>query len=308
MKSVTTIAVCICACFISGAAQSERGPRFPPPRDISSCRLTRVDPDHLLVVAGVMEGDTLANLQLGDPDAITTVVRVEVETGPSPLAIVLESEDSVIWDFEGAVERVDSAIVIAKGRRHPAAVRGLPEKAIRFPDMEGCPPVILPPWQKKNNVEFYFGRAADRVVSEGKARSLKLPTAEFTQPSGLELTDKSGIERDLFGYYPGGLRKVDAKSVVSSVPALEPETFPVEAGLLQLEMIGAIRRPEPLEKMRSRRVDYVITREIMLPPGLFGAHSKNFLVFSGVPDPRGSIGHGCLYFMDDAQKSRGYRC
>jgi hypothetical protein len=257
-----------------------------------------------------MEGDTLANLQLGDPDAISTVVRVEVEAGSIPLTIVLESVDSVIWDFEGAVERVASAIIVAKGKRHPAAIRGLPEKVIRFPDMAGCPPVILPPWQKKNNVEFYFGRAADRVISEGKARSLKLPSGEFTLPSGLERANKSGTERDLFGYYPGGLRTFDAKSVVSSAPVIEPETLPEEAGLLQLEKSGALREPKPFEMMgRGRRtVDYVITNEIVLPPGLFGSHSKNFLVLSGVPDPRGNIGHGCLYFMDDAQKSRGYRC
>src|SRR5690349_18197158 len=39
----------------------------------------------------------------------------------------------------------------------------------------------------------------------------------------------------------------------------------------------------------------------MLPAGLFGAHSKSFLVLSGVPTPRGFVGHGCLAFMD------GYR-
>ncbi len=45
-------------------------------------------------------------------------------------------------------------------------------------------------------------------------------------------------------------------------------------------------------------VDYVITREIMLPPGLFGNHLKNLLVLPGVPAPRGNAGHGCLIFVD----------
>jgi hypothetical protein len=40
----------------------------------------------------------------------------------------------------------------------------------------------------------------------------------------------------------------------------------------------------------------VVTRDVMLPPGLFGAHSKNFLVLADVPAPRGNAGHGCLAF------------
>ncbi|HZR74868.1 hypothetical protein [Bradyrhizobium sp.] len=255
-----------------------------------------------------MEGDTLANLQLGDPDAISTVVRVEVEAGSRPLTVVLESENSVIWDFEGAVERVESAIVVANGGRHPVAARGLPEQAIRFPDLAGCPPVILPPWQKRHNVEAYFGRTADRVTFEGKVRSLKLPDGEFIMPSGLERANARGTERELLMYHPGGLRIVDAKSIVSSAPVLEPETLPAEAGLLQLEKTGAIRRLESFEKELGggRGVDYAILREMMLPPGLFGAHSKNFLVLAGVPAPHGNVGHGCLFFVDDPRKDSGH--
>jgi hypothetical protein len=36
-------------------------------------------------------------------------------------------------------------------------------------------------------------------------------------------------------------------------------------------------------------VDYVVTREIMLPPELTGSHLKNFLVLPGVPMPRGQL-------------------
>jgi len=89
-----------------------------------------------------------------------------------------------------------------------------------------------------------------------------------------------------------GFRLIDVKSVVSSLPVIEPETYPAEAGLVQLETAGAIRPPKRAEidsyfeglsrRYPSKRseierdrfsVDYVITREIMLPPG----HYRHFI-------------------------------
>ena len=281
-----------------------------------------------------MEGDTLTNLQLGDPDSESTIVRVEVEAGSGPLTIFLHSETPVIWDFEGAVEQVEHAFIVTREGMHTrkgtqrAASRGLPEKAVKFPDLTGCPFVILPPWAKAdNNVELYFGRSADHTVFEGKPKVLKLPAGEFVRTQGRPPNAATGAEREIFMYHPGGFRLIDAKSVVSPLPVLEPETYPAEAGLFQLAMAGAIRPPKQGEidgfveafrrqypskiadiERTSFWTDYVITREIMLPPGLFGGHLKNFLVLPGVPAPRGNAGHGCVILMDGYRSNNGAHC
>jgi len=270
-----------------------------------------------------MGGDTLTNLQLGDANSSSTIVRVKVEAGSGPLMIFLHSESPVIWDFEGAVEQVDSAIIVTRDGKQRVASRGLPERVIKFPDLAGCPWVILPPSMKpredENNVERYFGRPADRTAFQGKPKMLKLPEGEFVLTQELP-NAKTNTERELLMYHPGGFRMIDVKSVVSPVTVLEPETPPGEAGLIQLENAGAIRPPQRseidgfIEGLRQRQpstniavlranvsVDYVVTREIMLPPELTGSHLKNFLVLPGVPMPRGNAGHGCLMFMD------GYR-
>jgi hypothetical protein len=248
MKKIIAIAIGLFAVMlVCGPAQSTRAPRpGPPPRNFADCRFGSADANHRFIVAGAMEGSTLTNLQIGDPDGRSTVIRVDVEAGSDPLTVFLHSEDAVIWDFEGAVGRVKRAIIVSRVRKNHSASRGLPEGIAKFPDLAGCPQVIgmpsMDPHADKNNVKAYFGRDADRITFEVRPNVLKLPEGEFV--STQERPDKTtDAEWELFVYHPGGFRVIDPKSVIFPVPVLEPETHPGEAGLLQLEKEGAIRRP-----------------------------------------------------------------
>jgi hypothetical protein len=317
----------------------------PPPLPDEACKVTPVDADHLFVVAGVMEGDTLTNLQLDDPASTITIVRVKIDPGAQPITIFLQSGNAVIWDFEGAVERVGRAIVASRVRGARTAVRGLPATRAEFRDFSRCPRSVFHPWtvspeSRDENIETYFGRRPVRSVFKSEPNSLAVPQMEFMltpkKPRGLVIVrkDENGAnvssvidvnssgklferpiddsrtdaERNLSMYHPGGFREIEAMSVTSSVAVLTPETFPGEAGLIQLERVGAIRAPRRAEidafaGGSGQRVgfDYVVTREIMLPPGLLGAHALKFLVLPGVPSPRGDAGHSCVALMD------GYR-
>ncbi|MVT64835.1 hypothetical protein GPL21_06905 [Bradyrhizobium pachyrhizi] len=272
-----------------------------------------------------MDGDTLSNLQFGDPKEASTIVRVEVEAGPGRLTVFLHSESPVIWDFRGAVGRIENAFIARRRGTREVASRGLPEGVAKFPDLERCPTVIQPPWVNVNNVELYFGRAADSIAFEGKPSLLKLPAAEFETQKRLDA--ETYAERQIYMYHPGGFRVIDAKSVVSAVPVLEPETYPQEAGLFELVKSGAIREPKRgevaklIEDLRQQdpskandvssrifSVNYLITREIILPPAMFGGHLKRFLVLPGVPEPRGDVGHGCVVFLDGRRSNNGGHC
>jgi hypothetical protein len=328
---------------------------YQPPKTDAECKLTPVDPSHLFIAVGVMEGDTLTSVQLDDPNGRSTVVRVRVNEGTRPMTVILQAQTPVIWDFEGLVWRVERAIVLSAGDMR-MGVRGLPAGRAEFPDLARCPRAFFPLWnaseaQRNESLEAYFGRQPDRAGFESKPNSLTLPQVEFaTTPKGaprhpfaivrkaddmpsapngppktfsevqaqsLNGDRKSEADRDLVLYHPGGFRVIDANGVVSPGPVLTPETFPGEAGLIQLENAGAIRPARRAEinafvegiskPYRSKlspdyRVhtsfDYVVTRDVMLPPGLHGGHLKNFLVLHDVPTPRGNAGHGCLAFVD----------
>jgi hypothetical protein len=287
------------------------------------CRIAPVDPGHAFVAAAVYEGDTLTNLQLNTPDSGTTVVRVVVARGTKPITVLLQAEQAAIWDFEGAVERVARAIVIPNSKGQ-AATRGLSAQQTDFLKLAGCPKQSIPFKQDSDNqrdqiLMQYFGRAPDRIASEEAPNSLALPDASFGSSPDNRRQRKAGTqaEQDLLHYFPGGFRLIDPNSVMSAAEVLVPETYPLEAGLIQLERAGAIRPPRSEETeafvegvsrpYRSRLspdfrmrlgFSYVVTREIVMPSGLAGGHSKSFLVLPGVPAPRGKRGHGCLAFMD----------
>jgi hypothetical protein len=174
-----------------------------------------------------------------------------------------------------------------------------------------------------------FGRAPDYGAYDYRANSLSVPDLKFVQSKthGPERTAETIGEKALLSFYLGGFRIFDKTSLISPVEISVPETYPGEAGLVQLERSGAIRRPgaeelaafsEGFSKPFRSKADpnylarsqfhYAVTRDVMLPAGLYGAHSKSFLVLAGVPQPRGNAGHGCLAFMDGFRTNDGATC
>ena len=299
----------------------------PPPPPFAAfgpdCQIAPVNTDHLFLSATVHQGDTLTNVQLGDESSGTTMVRIFVAPGSKPITVLLQSSQAVIWNFEGAVGRVARAMVVP-GYRDRAAVAGLSAAQVDLVKLTRCPEKIIPfeqaiPWRRDGILYTLFGRSPDKVAKGYSPNSISLPDLEFRSApaDGPERTADTTGEKALLSYFNGGFRMVDPKSLVTRAEVLTPETYPDAAGLVQLERAGAIRPPhqqelddfsEGLSKpFRSKlspnyrlRVgfSYVILRDVKLPAGLYGAHLKNFPVMPGVPAPRGSVGHGCLAFMD----------
>jgi hypothetical protein len=234
----------------------------------------------------------------------------------------------VIWDFEGSVERVARAMIVPD-YRDSAAVRGLSAAKIDILKLTRCPTQRMPFGNvvDKNAdgiFQGYFGRVPQVFAFRETPNSISIPAVTFASPpkDGPPRTAETKAEQDLLSYYPGGFRIVDPKSLIARGEILVPETYPGEAGLIQLERAGAIRpatqadndafsegisRPyrsklSPEFRMRIG-FNYVVLRDLMLPPGMFGGHLKNVLVNSGTPAPRGNIGHGCLGFMDGFKTS-----
>lgn len=337
------IAVLCVALLLSGGAiyylvttnpflMSRINPPKPPPTPFVAfgpdCQINPVDPAHDFVAAAISHGDTLTNVQLNDPNGRTTIVRVVIEKGNAPITVLLQADDAVIWDFEGAVERVARAMIVP-AYRNRAAVRGLAAANVDILKLARCPAQRMPFGNvvAKNADEIfqgYFGRVPTVIGFHEGPNTISIPAVSFgsAPKDGAPRTAETKAEQDLLSYYRGGFRVVDAKSLVALGEVLTPETHPGEAGLIQLERAGAIRPAtqadndafsEGISKPYRSRISpdfrmrigfsYVVLRDLMFPPGLFGAHLKNILVDAGAPAPRGNIGHGCLGFMDGFRTS-----
>ena len=289
-----------------------------------ACVRTLVPDNHMFVAVNLYQGDTLANVLIGSEINQSTIVRINVTSGDKPISVLVIGHSGLIWDFEGDVDRVHRVIAISTEKDGRVAVRGLPADRVEFPEMPGCEfslqarrPEDLE--AQKLTLSTVFGHRPELALYEYAADELALPEGTWRRATGRAVRP--------LRFYPGGFRELDPKTLVSPVAITAPETAPDQAGLMQLEQSGAIRRPRPQEvtdwiegasaPYRSKlspsyrlRVafDYVVTREIMLPAGLNGAHSQKFLVLSGVPAPRGHPGHSCIVYMDGFRVGNAMLC
>lgn len=316
----------------TGAAVSQVRAPGPFSAFAPDCAIVPVDKEHLFLVAGVYQGDTLTNVQMNQ-EGVTTAVRITVSGNKKPVTLLLQSETPVIWDFGAGADQVKRVIVIApKGER--AAVRGLTPAQVEFFKMTRCPVQSIPlregAARSERVLEEIFGRPADNAAYIYKADMLAIPALTFAQSKsggGPERTAATPAEKALLNFFPGGFRLLDKDTLLSPAALSVPETYPGEAGLIQLERAGAIRPPSAEElaafaegfsnSFRSKAdpqflvrlgFSYAVTRDLMLPAGLFGAHSKSFLVLPGVPQPRGAPGHGCIGYLDGFRTNNGATC
>ncbi|MEA2877288.1 MAG: hypothetical protein QOF14_2484 [Hyphomicrobiales bacterium] len=290
---------------------------LPAPQVPLGCTRVPVPADHLFTGLFAHQGDTLVNVlpETGTGEPLTAI-RVTIAPGDQPITALLSGR-RVVWDFAGDVARVQRVLVLAQDS--PMAVKGIARERVEFPAAEICRMGKVVSTREeidtlKFTFPFLFGRALDVATLDDSIHEVRLPTGEVAKPNR---DRRDAASHELYWFYPGGVLEFDLATLVSSVPLIVPEVLPDMAGLRQLEQSGAIRAPtreevaawnegasrpyrsklSPNYRMRVP-FDYAITREIAMPAGLHGAHSRKFLVLSGVPAPRGSPGHSCVARMD----------
>lgn len=335
MFAVRALAALLLTCAPAAAVEAARvnEPLGQPQQAGEACVRPPVAAGDLFVAAGVYEGDTLADVMFAPFRQPVTVVRVVVAPGDQPISLVLSSYGGTVWDFRGATERitrVHASDQIAEGQ---VGVRGI--AADRVTIAEGKCTLRLELAARPQDHELLqrqiaarFGRRADRLVYQYETHELRLPEGDFApQQRAPDIDTTSPAEHDLYRFNPGGFVTLDPASIVARREVRVPETFAAEAGLMQLQRAGAIRPPERKEleawaeaagrPYRSAlspqwrpqmRFDYLITREILLPAGLAGAHGKNFLLAPGVPAPRGHDGHECVAPLEGPLPIDDVRC
>jgi hypothetical protein len=298
-------------------------PDLPPfdPAKYPNCVLRPVPADHVLVVATANGGSVLTNIRFGTdqepkPDA-SRLVHVAVAPGDRPITVFVGGINNMIWRFEGDVQRVQRVVALSKSWNKNVAVGGIPRDRIEFLDLQRCGQFGYATQTASDGdirfqqraIRLMFGRKADHVVSGWQAYVLQLPEPKH-EPEPKRVTPRPALR----------FFELDPKDLVSDAVLSVLTQRPGALGLSDLERDGSIRPPRPDEidrfadaisgPYRSKlspdykipvRFDYVVTRQIALPIGLYGVGSKHFLVLDGVPSPTGDRAHSCIAYMD------GYR-
>lgn len=272
-----------------------------------------------LMLVSSQGGQGISSTTLHAQENAITAAQMIVEDGDTELYIVAVTHEPVIWQVSGATQRVRHLVLSSRATPQPRGTRpsplvgatGLPAERVTVAANRNCLPSFTssPSAGATETAEVlrqYVGRKPSVTAADEHIWSVSLPSGAITRthdafiswstvpavvlqwlgwqtdlPMGVPL-----LKNQLGQYRPGGVVQIDPATVVSAHTAAPYRVLPQEAGLVQLAEEDALR----FEKMGR----LVVTRPIQLPGGLYGAHSRTFILEDGVPMPTGDPGHSCI--------------
>jgi Ca2+-binding EF-hand superfamily protein len=285
-----------------------------------------------VVVLGGYETDALSSVTLGSQDTLIHAGRVVVEPGDDPLYVVIATFSPAIWQFSGAVERIER-VVLSSERTGPNGNAAQQPPLVGATGLVASRISIFPRWgclryfsETPSGASLLTVAAIRRATGkEPSVVTAKYSIGSVAVPSGkietlqddrqpllviqkgqgtLNITGDSknvivqaGPSRardDLSRYFPGGVLDIDPKAVVASAAAEAYQVLPAQGGLVQLLSTGALTQ--------NGSGEYIIRQKIRFPAGLYGANAVTFLVLKGAPYPDGDPGHSCVIREDNGEK------
>jgi Ca2+-binding EF-hand superfamily protein len=301
------------------------------------CEMPAASEKAKVVLLSSYETEALSSVTLGSQDNVVHAGRVVVEPGSEPLYLVIASYSPTIWQFSGAVERVERLVMTSSrtgpnsgeaNQRSLVGATGITQEKVSFFSKSNCLTYFSETpssasLQTVAAIRAGSGKAPQTVAAKYSIAGFNVPSGaiesvreqkkgpliiEKTQGTLKVIGDASNVivqagpsraKDEMYRFSPGGVIEIDAKTVVGSVPATRYEVLPQEAGLVQLLASGALKQ--------NSLGEYIVREKIRFPAGLYGAHSVTFLVMKGAPYPDGDPGHSCVIVEETGDK-KGAGC
>lgn len=300
-------------------------------REERSCELPPPDGDAEIVLVSAYNGAGLSSVSVAGQDDSTTTAWLTVEPGPRPLYVFATASDNMIWQIEGAVERIRQFVAQpTRDRDGPGVgVTGLDPTQVSFAEAHACAQAFSDPASDralaaKARLAVALGQPVDRVLAVYELGRLALPsgtagtettTADETGGDEAKSSPTLVINGRSYVMTENGLKPV-SEIVASDVPeGVDPDLWhdfglyhPL--GVLQIEASEVVAPGEVsayevlpqeaglIQLMQAgllRRIAggaYLIEKPIpRFPASLAGGHSVRFILGRGVPMPAGDPGH-----------------
>lgn len=172
-----------------------------------------------VILIGTYSGGSYSTTSLSDTHAPTAVSTVVVESGDSPVYLVLVSLSSVVWQFTGATERLQHVLLVratrsgSKGKQTPGVgYVGLPSAKATIVKFRNC----LFPFNAKNSfdavrneilTEQLVGRRISETAGFKTLTSVLVPSGKLV---GADTTDRILRKADM-SYVDAVVRKINAR-------------------------------------------------------------------------------------------------
>ncbi len=259
----------------------------------NQCGLPGASEGAEFVSVSVYEGAAASPVVVGPAAHTTSVAELRIDQGATPLYILVNSHDSMIWQVTGATERLAHLAVIGSTRSSEIAsgVTGITRDRVSFHEAPNCLSYVYD--EASSEFSRYRIKAMlaanhplDADYGEYEIVALRLPGGErlaVKAPTGIDPSWRTESVDNALRFDPAGVALIKASDVVTDSVAQEMAVLPGQWGIAQLEAKGLL--------VEDGRGTYRITGKMHYPPGLHGAHSVRFLLEPGVPMPSGDPGH-----------------
>jgi hypothetical protein len=271
-------------------------------------------PDNFVVHAvGTYSGPTdVKDVELDTSGQRVGRAEVIVNVPDRPVVLVLTAYDPTVWHV-GRTKETTIAGVIVSGY-HAQALIGISKDT----------PCAMSTYTKKAAFPYFYAYKESRELESMKGAVMALV--------GRKIEDFQNQPID--GVFHVGDPPKDVKGVVYSDelkiedyarPAAEVAAAPSgQNGIEKLVKDGKLRPatqadidawvearkknkklvpgPHVTTPIRLERT-YVVLKQITLPDGLFGAHSRSFIIPDGVPLPDGPRAHNTFHLMDGTEQN-----
>jgi len=299
------------AVFRPSAAESGRvvksqtaRPALPLPGVISSskmqsCGLPGMPENADVYLVGIRRGTKELDEQLGDSGHITTEVEVIVDQTPKPAILVLTAYDPVVWKIS-YTPQANIAGVLVSGN-HTQALLGIPKtiphRVITHEQSAGCPGFYVSGENElsasQQKIMELVGKPVGHYYGESASNYFQIGGNPYNRPTNVVFS--SDLKLENYPVYksdiPAGDRGIDAlqrQQKIRLATAYDLSKWSGDKG-------SKSRLQSELEAGRI----FVVNEQITLPPGLFGAHRRDFIIPADVPKPKGPKSHCNFFYLKD---------
>jgi len=284
------------------------------------CDLPKPGAEEELTVLGVYDGVLQPNVTVAGQDGTTQLTVVDIEPGDKPLYLMLTSYSAMIWQFQGATDRIAHAVVVRgyisgqKPELAAAGIIGLDAGKVTFLPRGSCGHSFFKTESEEAQlmsrvIARVTGRVPDTLFGIYSAKSIAMPSGTSSAKEGdkdliivpgggddLVVIGKNKNTRIIQGESgmslaahedwlakESNLATVDPAKVVAPGKVETYEILPHQYGLRQLVQEGKLERTE-----FGYRILQPVAR---FPSGLSGGHRVTFILPEGTPMPGGDAGH-----------------
>lgn len=149
----------------------------------AKCAMPKASAAAKIVMLGTYEPEALSSVALGSMDKVTHAGSITVEPGPDPLYLVITSYAGVIWQFSGAVDRIERVVLASL---QATGATGLPAERLTQFAGRSCLPYFYE--QRSGETAKAAGRVAEDAGRPPDLVVARHAVGGFSVPSGAALS------------------------------------------------------------------------------------------------------------------------